>query len=338
MSDTVATNDSHPERVLAMSSETLHTTANAAIGVPVAVVWVDPAATRNVDLPALDPHPQLAAWIAQLDLALRLDLIERTSTQALLGEPVIVIAERDGWSEVRLPWQPSTLSPDGYPGWVRSAHLVQRRTDDDDSGRAIVRRSLVANARTEDGEIFELSFGTILSMVADEAETTVLRHPNGTALRVASALFDPFEPTELAEPGAPSSSASRHLLDTARLFLDLPYLWAGVSGSGVDCSGFVHLIYRAAGIRVGRDAHDQVVQGDPVELGDAAFGDPVFFENEHGVHHVGLAAAPGRMLHSPRTGRSVSDDPIASPSYAGERVISRTLIPRAVPTPSERSR
>ena len=44
-------------------------------------------------------------------------------TQLLLGEPVEVLEERDGWSRVAAPWQASSGDARGYPGWVRSAHL-----------------------------------------------------------------------------------------------------------------------------------------------------------------------------------------------------------------------
>ena len=43
-------------------------------------------------------------------------------TQALLGEPVLVLDERGDWARVALPWQPGP-DPRGYPGWVRRAHL-----------------------------------------------------------------------------------------------------------------------------------------------------------------------------------------------------------------------
>jgi cell wall-associated NlpC family hydrolase len=43
-------------------------------------------------------------------------------TQALLGEPALVLDERGDWARVALPWQPGP-DPRGYLGWVRRAHL-----------------------------------------------------------------------------------------------------------------------------------------------------------------------------------------------------------------------
>ena len=45
-------------------------------------------------------------------------------TEALAGEPVVTTgAERDGRVEVVVPWQPSSLHDEGYPGWVATEHL-----------------------------------------------------------------------------------------------------------------------------------------------------------------------------------------------------------------------
>jgi len=45
-------------------------------------------------------------------------------TEALAGEPVLATGARsDGRLAVVVPWQPSALSVDGYPGWVAAEHL-----------------------------------------------------------------------------------------------------------------------------------------------------------------------------------------------------------------------
>ena len=44
-------------------------------------------------------------------------------TQLLPGEPVEVLETVADWTRVVAPWQPSSLDPAGYPGWVLAAHL-----------------------------------------------------------------------------------------------------------------------------------------------------------------------------------------------------------------------
>src|SRR5687768_8790820 len=43
----------------------------------------------------------------------------------------------------------------------------------------------------------------------------------------------------------------------ARSLLGAPYLWGGMTEDGIDCSGLVHMSFRAAGRLVPRDAYQQ---------------------------------------------------------------------------------
>src|SRR5690606_4768414 len=72
------------------------------------------------------------------------------------------------------------------------------------------------------------------------------------------------------------------LVTTAKLFLGLPYVWAGTSGFGFDCSGFTYTIYKAHGITIPRDSSVQAIQGIPVKKEDLQKGDLLFFANNNG--------------------------------------------------------
>jgi cell wall-associated NlpC family hydrolase len=97
----------------------------------------------------------------------------------------------------------------------------------------------------------------------------------------------------------------------ARRFIGLAYLWGGLSRYGLDCSGLVHLAFRAAGVVVPRDAEDQHGAARPVELGAERPGDLYFFAREDGhVVHVGFVTGTGRMLHAPETGKVIEEAPL----------------------------
>jgi cell wall-associated NlpC family hydrolase len=77
--------------------------------------------------------------------------------------------------------------------------------------------------------------------------------------------------------------------------------------SGLDCSGFVQLVFRdAAGLVLPRTAREQSQVGDTVDKTELKAGDLVFFNTmRHAFSHVGIYLGDNRFLHSPRSGAEV---------------------------------
>jgi cell wall-associated NlpC family hydrolase len=95
----------------------------------------------------------------------------------------------------------------------------------------------------------------------------------------------------------------------ARGFVGIPYLWGGLGRDGIDCSGLVHLAFRAVGVRVPRDAADQALRAVPVA--DPRPGDLWFFGRyDEPVSHVGFVTETG-ILHASDAASAVVEEPLS---------------------------
>lgn len=93
----------------------------------------------------------------------------------------------------------------------------------------------------------------------------------------------------------------KHLIcEKAKLFLNSPYLWGGRNPMGIDCSGFVQIVFMLCGITLPRDAAQQVNCGEEVAfVNEVKAGDLAFFENETGhITHVGILLSQQEIIHA----------------------------------------
>ncbi len=77
--------------------------------------------------------------------------------------------------------------------------------------------------------------------------------------------------------------------------------------SGLDCSGFVQLVFKdAAGLLLPRTAKEQSEVGNVVDRKELKAGDLVFFNTmRRAFSHVGIYLGDNRFMHAPRTGAEI---------------------------------
>lgn len=89
-----------------------------------------------------------------------------------------------------------------------------------------------------------------------------------------------------------SVSIADSVVSYAKEFLGTPYVWAGASPSGFDCSGFVHYVFSRFGYSIQRSSSGLANTGEAIELKEARKGDIILFRgtnpNDKTVGHVGI--------------------------------------------------
>ncbi len=90
------------------------------------------------------------------------------------------------------------------------------------------------------------------------------------------------------------------LLQVAKKYLNVPYLWGGRSFFGLDCSGFTQIVFKMCGYDLPRDSSKQAQTGKSLYLiEEADAGDLLFFGEEEGhITHVGILIDKQHLIHA----------------------------------------
>jgi cell wall-associated NlpC family hydrolase len=292
------------------------------VAVNVATLWVNPTYRRAVDWPARSNPADPGKWVASMTVQQKLWLVGKLETQALYGTQVTVTGHYGTeWAKVVIPSQPTNRDPRGYPGWVPTRQLTS--TPPASAPVSAVVRSRLAwlwSSWTSTGvagtHVMQVSYDTRLPVVSSTAAYVVVSLIGGqrAALRPSDVVLHTW--------GTVWGVSQAKLAAEARKFTGLQYLWAGTSGYGYDCSGFIYSVYHAYGRTLSRDADQQAVHGTPVARASLLPADLVFYRGSASgtIGHVGMYIGNGNMIDSPQTGVAVRIEPVSSyPYYAGAR-------------------
>jgi cell wall-associated NlpC family hydrolase len=200
------------------------------------------------------------------------------NTQALFGDDILVFEDKDGWAWIQ-------VERDGYVGYVADTVLGAR--DHAPTHVVSVPRTFLypgPDLRFPAGGQLSMGSAVTVTGAAETRGTHYALVPSGQAI-IAGHL-------------RPIAEAATDYVAVAESFLCTPYLWGGVSGFGIDCSGLVQLSMRMAGKDVLRDSDMQAASiGEPLDPGPnftgLRRGDLVFWKG-----HVAVMTDAETMIHA----------------------------------------
>ncbi len=226
--------------------------------------------------------------IASLDVRRKPEHRAEMTSQLLLGE-IVRLGRRAGSG-----WVSIENERDGYSGWVRDWGIVpcSRARAARWAGLARHRvREAVAHAtaeRTGGAVVSPLFWNSVVIAERRQGGRSRVELPDGRRGWIASGVL------------AEHSARPPFLLDRVLSLMGVPYLWGGRTPAGFDCSGLVQQVLWEQGLRVPRDAAEQLRASTPLrDWREAGPGDLAFFgvPGER-VSHVGLMLGDGLYLHA----------------------------------------
>ncbi|MEW1546160.1 C40 family peptidase [Streptomyces tsukubensis] len=84
----------------------------------------------------------------------------------------------------------------------------------------------------------------------------------------------------------------------------LPYAWGAEGPKSYDCSGLTSKAWAAAGVTIPRTSQEQWRQLRRIDMKEMRAGDLIIYHAD--ASHVGMYIGDGKIVHSPRPGRTVT--------------------------------
>lgn len=136
-----------------------------------------------------------------------------------------------------------------------------------------------------------------------------------------------FKSTDASRGQGGRRSNGQRIAALAQQYYGVPYVWAGRSPSGFDCSGFVSYVFGQQGVSIPRMADEQFGAGARIDMSDLQVGDLVFFSTyEPGPSHVGIYIGNGQFIHASSGAGRVIRTSLSSEYYQSRYLGARRVI------------
>lgn len=229
------------------------------------------------------------------------DFSSEMMTQGLMGMPVNVL-QNAGWYRIQ--------TPDNYIAWVHrvGVHPVTKEELAAwNHAEKIVVTSHYGFVYSEPNEasqtVSDVVAGNRLKWEDSKGAFYKVTYPDGRKGYISKSISMPEKKWR-----ANLKQDAGSIIRTAHTLMGVPYLWAGTSSKGIDCSGFMRTILFMHDIIIPRDASQQAYVGEHIDINsdfsNLQPGDLIFFgrkatpERKERVVHVGMYIGDKRFIHS----------------------------------------
>jgi len=227
-------------------------------------------------------------------------------TQTLMGTPVMLLKRQGGYYLVR--------TPDSYLSWISAgginamdeASFKKWKTNEKvvytqefgHSYQSASKRSL---------PVSDLVSGNIMQLAGKKRRFEKVIYPDNRIAYIPLKSLTPYNKW-VSRP----NPVAEQIINVGKTMLGVPYLWGGTSIKGMDCSGFTKTCYYLNGIVLPRDASQQALVGEQIDvfendkvsidkcLKNLKAGDLLFFGSRRGgipnVTHTAIYMGNGEYI------------------------------------------
>ena len=219
------------------------------------------------------------------------------ASQAIMGTPVRILKENDGWLLVQ--------TPDQYIAWTNetSVQLMNRSGINDwrNADRIIYTDTygIISGDSKLTTVMSDLVAGAIVVRKSENKNITEVALPDGRTGYVTNQNWLNFKQWKDTVNLIPEK-----MIATGKRFLGFPYLWGGTSSKGIDCSGFAKTVCFLNGVILERDASQQFKHGKEIDITSGwdklQKGDFLFFGSKQPLRitHTGMYIGDSEVIHS----------------------------------------
>lgn len=234
------------------------------------------------------------ATLSVINLRKEPDHASELVSQVILGTPLIVLKQDDGWLLVQ--------TPDQYISWTETSSVRKISPAEMNVWRSSDRVVYLPNTGwiyanpSKTSVTGDIVAGGIVAKTGETGDLSRVVLPDGREGFIENASLEPFK--EFIN----DTTLSEGIIRRAESMLGIPYLWGGSSAKGADCSGFVQNVFFMNGLILQRDASQQALHGQPVDISSSfnnlKTGDLLFFGSSDQITHVAIYRGETEYIHS----------------------------------------